>query len=78
MFSWDKGHEIKQCYTLKNEIERLIAKGYVQQFVRRDTRADLDGEESNQPNQVLLEINVILGGISTRGDSGSGKRKYRK
>ena len=25
MFSWDKGHEIEQCYTLKNEIERLIA-----------------------------------------------------
>jgi hypothetical protein len=50
----------------------------VQQFVRRDTRADLDGEESSQPNQELLEINVILGGTSTRGDSGSGKKKYRK
>jgi hypothetical protein len=28
-FHKDKGHDIKDCYVLKKEIKRLIAKGYL-------------------------------------------------
>jgi hypothetical protein len=37
-----------------------------------------DKEETNQPNQTLPMINVILGWISAGGDITNNKKKYRK
>jgi hypothetical protein len=39
--------------------------------VKRDTHIELGREESNQ---VLPEINMILGGTSTRDNGGNGKK----
>lgn len=39
--------------------------------MKRDTHIELGREESNQ---VLPEINMILGGTSTRGNGGNGKK----
>jgi hypothetical protein len=47
MFHRDNEHDIEQCFALKKEIEQLIAKGYIQQFVKRDTFSKQDSEESN-------------------------------
>jgi len=47
MFHWDNEHDIEQCFALKKEIEQLIAKGYIQQFVKRVTFSEHDSEESN-------------------------------
>jgi hypothetical protein len=33
-FHKDKGHDTKDCFMLKKEIERLIAKGYLKQLVK--------------------------------------------
>ena len=46
--------------------------------MKRDTHVELGREEFKQPNQVLSEINMILGGTSTEGDGGSGKKKNIK
>jgi len=78
MFHQGRRHDTEQCYALNKEIERLITKHYIQKIVKIDTHIESGREESSQPNQVLLEINVILGGSSIRGDSGSRKKKYRK
>lgn len=78
MFHQGRRHDTEQCYALNKEIERLITKYYIQKIVKRDTHIELGREESSQPNQVLLEINVILGGTLAIGDSGSGRKKYRK
>jgi hypothetical protein len=78
VFHQGRRHDTEQCYALNKEIERLITKHYIQKIVKRDTHIESGREESSQPNQVLLEINVILGGTSAIGDSGSGKKKYRK
>jgi hypothetical protein len=42
--------------------------------VKRDTHIELGREESNESNQVLPEINMILGGTSTRDNGGNGKK----
>jgi len=63
---------------LKKEFERLIDKGYLRQFLKKDFRPEQVREDPSQSITTLPKINVILGGTSTRGDSNNGKRKYRK
>jgi hypothetical protein len=37
MFYRDEEYDTEQWYTLKKKIKHLIAKGYIQQFMKRDT-----------------------------------------
>jgi len=51
---------------LRNEIERLIFKGYLKKFVKGNAHVNQDKEEPSQPIQALLEVNVILRGTWIR------------
>jgi hypothetical protein len=39
----EKGHDTNDCYALKKEVERLLAQGYLIQFLKKDS--SLDGRE---------------------------------
>ncbi|XP_027077104.1 uncharacterized protein [Coffea arabica] len=68
----DIGHEIEDYNDLKRDIEELIKRGYLKQFVRRD-----ECNTSYGPN-IAGVINTIVGG-PTGGDSqNSRKRTYRQ
>ena len=76
-FHRDHGHDIDECYDLKQQIENLIRQGNLRHFVRRDHKDEkLKGkvEESSRP---LGEIRVIIGGTST-GQSSKSRKTYLK
>jgi hypothetical protein len=78
LFHKDKGHNTKECYALKNKIERLIIKGYLHQFLKKDSHSKPKRKVLSQSMIALPEMNMILGGTSMEGDSSTRKRKYRK
>ncbi|XP_030942090.1 uncharacterized protein LOC115967157 [Quercus lobata] len=77
-FHRDHGHDIDECFNLKQQIENLIRQGKLRNFLRRDHRDEkMKGkiEESSRPS--LGEIRVIIGGSST-GQSSKSKKAYLK
>ena len=65
-FHRDYGHDIDECFDLKQQIENLIRQGKLRNFLGRDHKDEkLKGkiEESSRP--PLGEIRVIIGGSST-------------
>ena len=77
MLHEDKGHDIEDYYVLNIEVERLIAKGYLRQFLKKDSYFKQGREEHDRSTLELPEINVILG-CTFAGDDYSGKKRYRK
>ncbi|XP_065857519.1 uncharacterized protein [Euphorbia lathyris] len=62
------GHDTNDCYELKKEIERLIERGKLSQFVRKEAnneKATLPHEAEARPEKKQKKgvINVIAGGI---------------
>jgi hypothetical protein len=78
LFHKDKRHDIEDYYILKKEIERLITKIYLNQFLKRDSHHEWNKEEPGQSMPAIPKINMILSGTSRGGDSNNEKRKYRK
>jgi len=77
-FHRDHGHDMDECYDLKQQIENLIRQGKLKHFVGRDHKDEkLKGkmEESSQP--PLGEIKVIIGETSM-GQSSKSKKTYLK
>ena len=77
-FHRDHGHDMVECYDLKQQIENLIRQGKLRHFVGRDHKDEkLKGkmEESSRPQ--LGKIRVIIGGTST-GQSSKSKKTYLK
>ncbi|XP_065617618.1 uncharacterized protein LOC136062473 [Quercus suber] len=77
-FHRDYGHDIDECYDLKQQIENLIRQGKLRHFVGRDHKDEkLKGkmEESSRP--PFGEIRVIIGSTST-GQSSKSKKMYLK
>ena len=77
-FHRDHGHDIDECFDLKQQIENLIRQGKLKNFLGRDHKDEkLKGkmEESSRP--PLGEIRVIIGGSST-GQSSKSKKAYLK
>ena len=72
------GHDIEECFDLKQQIENFIRQGKLKNFLGRDHKDEkLKGkmEESSRP--PLGEIRVIIGGSST-GQSSKSKKAYLK
>jgi hypothetical protein len=44
LFHCDHENDIEECHALKKEIERLIAKSYLHQFVRKEKQPELGKE----------------------------------
>ncbi|XP_030963649.1 uncharacterized protein LOC115984783 [Quercus lobata] len=77
-FYRDHGHDIDECFDLKQQIENLIRQRKLRSFLGRDHRDEKQKgkmEESSQP--PLGEIRVIIGGSSTSQSSKS-KKAYLK
>lgn len=64
-----KKNDIEDCFTLKKDIERLIAKGYLKHLVKGHAHMESDRKDPSQPIQALSKI---------QGDTFNGKRKYEK
>jgi hypothetical protein len=47
LFHKDKRHDTDGCFTLKIKIKRMIAKGYLKQFVKGHVYMECDREEPN-------------------------------
>ena len=63
---------------LKKEIERLIAKVYLKQFLKGYVHIEQDTKKPSQPIQALPEITINLEGASAGKTTSNGKRKYGK
>ncbi|KAK6137891.1 hypothetical protein DH2020_028349 [Rehmannia glutinosa] len=73
-FHKDHGHDTEDCIQLRDEIERLIQQGYLQNFVLKEERGQ-NQEEDNLPRRGV--IHMIAGGPSG-GDSQSARRKHAR
>ncbi|XP_023893055.1 uncharacterized protein LOC112005039 [Quercus suber] len=71
-FHCDHGHNITDCYDLKQQIEALIRQGKLQKFVSKE-RADSPPQEqasqrdNERPRQPLGDIRMIVGGMAANG-----------
>ena len=77
-FHRDHGHDMDECFDLKQGKENLIRQGKLRNFLGRDYKDDkLKGklEESSRP--PLGEIRVIIGGTSI-GQSSKLRKTYLK
>ena len=73
-FHRDHGHDIVDCYDLKQQIEALIREGKLQKFVskeRTDThlREQAPQWEDDHPRPPVGDIRMIVGGNATTGSS---------
>ncbi|XP_030958759.1 uncharacterized protein LOC115980670 [Quercus lobata] len=65
-FHRDHGHDMDECYDLKQQIENLIRQGKLRHFVGRDHKDEkLKGKVEKSSRPPLGEIRVIIGGTST-------------
>ncbi|KAK3008068.1 hypothetical protein RJ639_013511 [Escallonia herrerae] len=80
-FHKDHGHTTKECKVLQHEIESLINKGHLKQFVKTSNR------QGHRGNQRRLEeahpkdppvINTISGGPSAGGLTNSSRKAYTR
>ncbi|KAK3003400.1 hypothetical protein RJ639_019395 [Escallonia herrerae] len=80
-FYKDHGHTTEECKVLQHEIESLINKGHLRQFVKTNNR---QGHRSNQrrPKETQPKdppvINTISGGPSTGGLTNSSHKAYAR
>lgn len=79
----DNGHDMEDCYQLKNDIEELINKGHFRKYVgdKKAPRNDDDEERRSDrnPDRPTLSIRivaVISGEPAAGGSSSSQRKKY--
>ena len=77
-FHCDHGHNIANCYNLKQQIEALIKQGKLQRFINKE-RADPPQEqasrwENERPKPLIGDIRMIIGGTTA---AGSSKKAYK-
>ncbi|KAK3012405.1 hypothetical protein RJ639_012054 [Escallonia herrerae] len=78
-FHKDHGHTTEECKVLQREIESLINKGHLRQFVKTNNRQGHRGNqrrpEEAQPKDPSV-INTISGGPSAGGLTNSSRKAY--
>ena len=80
-FHRDHGHDIVDCYDLKQQIEALIREGKLQKFVskeRTDThlREQAPRWENDHPRPLVGDIRMIVGGTATTESSKKARKTY--
>ncbi|KAL5553184.1 hypothetical protein UlMin_040585 [Ulmus minor] len=76
----DIGHITEECRVLKDEIERLIQRGQLRNYVRNgDQQPRQPAQENQQPGQEGedIEVRVIIGGPAT-GDTNRARKNYAR
>ncbi|KAK3000332.1 hypothetical protein RJ639_022447 [Escallonia herrerae] len=81
-FHKDHGHTTDECKVLQREIENLITKGHLKQFIKandrqQNGRRNQRRTEETQPKDPPV-INTISGGPSARGLSSSSRKAYAR
>ena len=80
-FHRDHGHDIADCYDLKQQIEALIREGKLQKFVSKE-RTDAHAleqaprRENDHPRPPVADIRMIVGGTATTGSSKKARKTY--
>ncbi|KAK3005556.1 hypothetical protein RJ639_016354 [Escallonia herrerae] len=82
-FHKDHGHTAKECKVLQREIENLIAKGHLKQFVKTNHRQQTRGRNNPRradeaPPKDPPVINTIFGGPSADRLSSSSRKAYAR
>uniref|UniRef100_A0A2N9GA07 Uncharacterized protein n=1 Tax=Fagus sylvatica TaxID=28930 RepID=A0A2N9GA07_FAGSY len=84
-FHRDHGHNTKDCYDLKRQIEELIKQGKLQRFIEKGQREGRpQGARQQRPSGEALprpplgEIHVITGGMAAGGTSRSSRKAYAR
>ncbi|KAL5571130.1 hypothetical protein UlMin_020727 [Ulmus minor] len=76
----DIGHITEECRVLKDEIERLIQRGQLRNYVRNgDQQPRQPAQENQQPGQEGedIDVRVIIGGPTT-GDTNRARKNYAR
>ncbi|KAL5575083.1 hypothetical protein UlMin_016782 [Ulmus minor] len=76
----DIGHITKECRVLKDEIERLIQRGQLRNYVKgNDQQPRQPTQEIQQPRKEGedIEVRVIIGGPAT-GDANRARKNYAR
>ena len=79
-FHRDHGHDMANCYKLKQQIEALIRQGKLQRFISRE-RTDPPQEqaprwENECPRPPIGDIRMIVGGKTAAGSSKKAHKTY--
>ncbi|GAA0162040.1 hypothetical protein LIER_18227 [Lithospermum erythrorhizon] len=78
------GHDTDNYRNLNIEIEKLIQRGQLKEYVHKQTQSVNKRFDKNKsrcrdsPPNIIGRVNVISGGRSGGGDSGSARRAYAK
>ncbi|KAK3009335.1 hypothetical protein RJ639_014476 [Escallonia herrerae] len=78
----DHGHTTEECKVLRREIENLIARGHLKQFVKTERLGGKRGggqrrHDDSAPKEPPV-INTISGGLSAGGTSRSARKAYAR
>ncbi|XP_022864595.1 uncharacterized protein LOC111384541 [Olea europaea var. sylvestris] len=83
-FHRDHGHTIEDCHALQREIEALIKKGFLKNYIGHDKRPRNDRDNRKEPGvgssaqPTAGTISIIVGGIASGGDTSSGRKQYAR
>ncbi|XP_022897748.1 uncharacterized protein LOC111411449 [Olea europaea var. sylvestris] len=83
-FHRDHGHTTEDCQALQREIEALIKRGFLKNYVGHDKRPRNDRDNRKEPGAgssaqpTAGTINIIVGGIASDGDTSSGRKQYAR
>ncbi|KAL0408268.1 UNVERIFIED_CONTAM: hypothetical protein Sradi_1761200 [Sesamum radiatum] len=59
-FHRDRGHTTEECHHLKNEIEKLIQRGYLRQYVNQGQSSQ---RQAPTPTQPTSDDNLPTAGV---------------
>ncbi|KAK3039898.1 hypothetical protein RJ639_028291 [Escallonia herrerae] len=81
-FHKDHGHTTEECKVLRREIENLIARGHLKQFVKTECQGGKRGggqrrHDDSAPKEPPV-INTISGGLSAGGTLRSARKAYTR
>ncbi|XP_022861618.1 uncharacterized protein LOC111381994 [Olea europaea var. sylvestris] len=83
-FHRDHGHTTEDCHAVQREIEALIKRGFLNNYIGHDKQPRNDRDNRKEPGagskaQPTAEtINIIVGGIASSGDTSSGRKQYAR
>ncbi|KAK3007359.1 hypothetical protein RJ639_017834 [Escallonia herrerae] len=81
-FHKDHGHTTEECKVLRREIENLIARGHLKQFVKTERQGGKrEGSQRRHDDSAPKEapvINTISGGLSAGGTSRLARKAYAR
>ncbi|KAL2485520.1 Uncharacterized protein Adt_30276 [Abeliophyllum distichum] len=75
-FHRDHGHDTESCFQLKEELERLLKRGFLAKCVKHNRGKEIAMESpTNTPPRAGV-MNVISGGAAEGGNSNSAIKSY--